>query len=164
MKEIIGYENYCITQDAKVFSKKAGLFLKQSKSKSGYLMVTLKAKGKKAKTITIHRLVALYFIPNVENKIEVNHINGIKTDNSIGNLEWCTREENLKHGHETGLFKNLRRERDMNAKAIYQEETGLTFKSMRVASKHFKVSEQYISQCVRNQCNNRLNLKLVKVG
>lgn len=77
--------------------------LKQSCGKTHkYLNVTL-AKNKKNKTFQIHRLVALYFIPNPLNKSQVNHIDGNKQNNCVDNLEWCTCKENIHHAWKNGL-------------------------------------------------------------
>jgi hypothetical protein len=69
----------------------------------GYLHVHLY--GDDTKTYSIHRLVALTFLPEVKNKNQVNHKNGIKTDNKLENLEWANSSENTIHAFETGLFK-----------------------------------------------------------
>jgi hypothetical protein len=72
---------------------------------NGYLTCTL-YKNSKPKIFLIHRLVAGAFIPNTENKPEINHINAIRSDNRVGNLEWCTHSANMKHminiGHANG--------------------------------------------------------------
>jgi hypothetical protein len=72
--------------------------LKPNTCHKGYCRVSLH-NTKKAKTHSVHRLVALAFIPNPEGKPQVNHINGIKSDNSISNLEWVTNAENQKHAY-----------------------------------------------------------------
>ncbi len=71
-------------------------------SKAGYILVKL-YKDKIETSIRMHRVVALSFIPNPENKPQVNHINGIKHDNRLVNLEWNTQSENMLHAYEKGL-------------------------------------------------------------
>lgn len=77
--------------------KMRGRILKQAITNAGYLTVELNLQGKKPKRLTTHRLVALSFIPNTENKSSVNHIDFNKLNNIIENLEWVTHSENMKH-------------------------------------------------------------------
>lgn len=74
----------------------------------GYCRVTLANSGKNRKVFSVHRLVAIAFIPNPENKKTVNHKNGIRNDNRLENLEWATYSENCKHGFKE-LGRNPRR-------------------------------------------------------
>lgn len=78
--------------------------IRPSISKKGYLQVCLTNKN----TYSIHRLAALTFIENKENKTEVNHIDGNKLNNHISNLEWNTTQENLEHKRINNLGKTLK--------------------------------------------------------
>lgn len=97
------YENYTITDKGEVISYKGKepKKLKLQKNKKGYLFVRLRYHSPK-----IHRLVAMAFIPNPENKEQVNHLNG-KNDNSVGNLEWVSNSENREHAIKTGLKNEI---------------------------------------------------------
>ena len=91
--DIIGFENYLIYNDGRVFGKKRNRFLKPEIKRTGYKQVVLSKQGK-VKSHNIHRLIALHYIPNPQNKPCVDHINRIKTDNRLENLRWVTVSEN----------------------------------------------------------------------
>lgn len=83
-----------------------GHILTQHDNSNGYLRCDINIDGK-TKSHLIHRLVAEKFIPNPDNKPFVNHIDGNKHNNSVNNLEWCTRSENERHAWKTGLKHDI---------------------------------------------------------
>lgn len=94
MKYIPGYENlYSAEDDGRIYSHVKGKFLKGEISNSGYYRVTL-CKDNSKNRYCIHRLIALTYIPNLENKPQVDHIDRNKTNNSVNNLRWATIAEN----------------------------------------------------------------------
>jgi len=94
----------------------AGYVMKPRLGAWGYLYVNLSKNGKRIKTLKIHRLVAQHFIPNPDNKVDVNHKDGDKQNNLIPNLEWATKSENTLHAFRTGLKKPMRGARNGAAK------------------------------------------------
>ena len=104
-RDVKGYEgDYQISDLGRVKSLKNGKerIRKLVKDNRGYLHVLL-SKNKKVKNILVHRLVAEAFIKNPQGKRTVNHINGVKADNRLSNLEWATQSENIKHAFANGL-------------------------------------------------------------
>lgn len=93
-----------ITSENK-YRVKEKIFNFTSFDKDGYCKITLFNKMGR-KQFRAHRLIAITFISNIEDKSYINHINGIKTDNRIQNLEWCTPKENIHHAWKTGLCKS----------------------------------------------------------
>jgi hypothetical protein len=102
--KINNYENYEVDINGNIFSNRFNRYLKPYSNGKGYQMVRL-INNDGAKPFKVHRLLALQFIPNTENKKFVNHKNGIKNDNRIENLEWVTHSENIKHAYLNNLIK-----------------------------------------------------------
>lgn len=141
-KDINGYENFYqisnlghvkslsrkvnagIRYNSKVIVKER--ILKPIINSYGYETVML-SKNNKKKIFLVHRLVSYAFIPNKYNKKEVNHINGVKTDNTASNLEWCTRSENQQHAYDNNLEKRKFGKNNPMAKQVYQYDLKWNF-------------------------------------
>ena len=116
-RDVVGYEGYYMVSDlgdiksvSRKFKQsnghpftKQGMVLSPISRPTGYQYVNLSKMGDR-RANSIHRVVASAFIPNPEGKPHVNHINGIKSDNSLSNLEWCTPKENTRHAYDNGLM------------------------------------------------------------
>lgn len=96
---------YTLYEDGRVYSNKRKRFIKPYPQYRGYLLMGLSQSGKYC-VFTQHRLVATYFLPNPEKYTEINHKDGVKTNNHVSNLEWCTHDQNMKHAVENALMAN----------------------------------------------------------
>lgn len=159
-KDVVGYEeSYQVSDKGRVYSKgfdylTSGInshrckinpdILKCLNSTNGYHNVALYKKGVKNRKYFVHRLVAIAFIPNLENKPHVNHKNGIRTDNRLENLEWCTAKENIVHS-----FEVLKREPNRKGFAnVFQE------KQVKKLNKEGELLEIYKSAAEAGRMNN----------
>jgi hypothetical protein len=139
-----------VFEDGKIV-KENGKSPKASLDRLGYPKVYIVLPSGKKTGLFIHRLVAIAFILNPENKPCVNHVDGNKSNFSIENLEWCLHQENTKHAYKTGLMNGKRKrskyvERDS---AIYEESKMKRFNQL-VLSKKYGISQARICQIIKN--------------
>ena len=142
-KDIKSYEG--LYQVSNLGMVRRNKILKQSTTRIGYKQVHL-CKNGKSKMLSVHRLVALHFIDNPNNKSDVNHINGIKTDNRVENLEWNTKKENMNHAFKTGLFKDR-----LNKKDVLEIRKNIDNLSHRKLSKIYNCSPATVCLIINNK-------------
>lgn len=147
-KDIPGYDGlYQASNLGRVKSSK-GFFYKGTPDKDGYMRVAL-IKDRKAKTLRIHRLICFAFLPNPENKPQVNHKNGIRTDNRIENLEWCTAKENTIHSvlvlNRVATWQGKFGESNYFSKKIQCIESGIVYGGISEASRTLGISNTHLS-------------------
>ena len=170
-KDVKDYEGlYFLNENGNIFSypKKTRRGIREifsMKVGSGYMQIDL-CKDKKIKRHLVHRLMAKTFIENIENKPQVNHINGIKNDNRLENLEWNTRSENQLHSIRIGLRTTIG-EKNSQSK-INSEQALLIFNDERPYNEieqDYKISISSISGIKRGyswtHITGKINLKKI---
>jgi len=178
-KKVIGYEAFYevsnlgnvkslnrkgryIRNNREVFYSEKGKNIKPNLS-GRYARIALTAEGK-TKHFSVHRLVALAFIPNIEYKLQVNHKNGNKFDNSVENLEWATASENTKHAYQTGLI-NINNVGKHNigilpvwAKSVVDLQTGIFYDSIKSAEIAKCITPNTLKAKLRGVIPNRTDI------
>lgn len=142
---------YEISDKGRVRNSIKGNILKGSKHNHGYRSVCLRIDNKDSYKL-IHRLIASAFIPNNDSKKDcINHIDGDKLNNSISNLEWCTKAENNKHACQAGLRKGgnsiqITEAQVLEARKLYDE--GLRVSQI---SKKFQLDWNVIDNIIKRK-------------
>ena len=123
-------EKLITKSNGKTYTRKSKIL--KSQPRMGYERIRISIMKKKY-TLVVHREVAMVFIPNPTNKSQVNHINEIKNDNRVINLEWSTPSENVRHSFSRGVRKVDKGKN--KPKPVLNTRTGIYYKSLRDASK-----------------------------
>lgn len=151
--ELPNLSKYKIRKNGYVYSKYEAKVLKPANNKKGYLQVSLIHDDGQTKSLLVHRLVAMAFLEECEDKTQVNHIDGNKKNNHVNNLEWCTGTDNLVHAVTTGLYKTKQRKCVISLDGIEWIE----YNSFAEAARELECNKSNLRETAVKNSENRLN-------
>jgi hypothetical protein len=162
MEKIKDFENYLISKDGDIYSNYTNKKLKCSSDKNGYLKIRLVNKSGR-KTMFLHRLLAIQFIPNPLNKPFINHIDGNKYNNRLYNLEWCTHKENMKHAWDNNLYKDytesIKKANKATSIEVFDTLNQIKYKSMSEMSRLLKIPLTTLRRLIDSTTTFKISLK-----
>lgn len=148
------FPNYSVSTDGRIRNDIRGELKAPKKSSGGYYAVDLYKNGKRT-TARIHRLVGQAYVENPDNKAQINHIDGDKSNNDYRNLEWVTPKENMEHAMSHGLFRASRGmlgKKNPNGgrpgKRVRIVETGEVFDSILACERAINGNNRHICDCL----------------
>lgn len=161
-RDVDDFPNYLVSDDGRVKNRTTGRVLKACNDGYGYPQVILSNNGCK-KSHRVHRLVAKAFLDydRDDDSLEVNHRNGIKTDNVVSNLEWTTPSENMLHAFRTGLIRKPLL--SASATRIRVIETGRVYNSESECARDLGINREGINACVNGRLNSYYKLHFERV-
>lgn len=163
-KDVLGYEgidqvsNLGNVKRINYKRNKNDYILKQFYNVRGYYQIGLYINNKQ-KYYYVHRLIAQAFIPNPNNYPIINHINGIKSDNRINNLEWCTHTHNIRHAFSTGLNIAPIGDNHKRSKKIIDIVTGEIYHSALTLSLKLGINRGTLKSWLNNNRPNNSNFR-----
>ena len=147
-RTIPSFPVYSASNYGRIRNEGTGRIMHTFMTPRGYLSLTLRRDNKQV-PVAVHRLVAEAFLGGPHPGLDVNHIDGDKTNNCIENLEWCTREENVRHAVQTGLRPGPRR------KAVRIVETGEEFVSVTACANRIGVDKSSVNWALKHSSTCR---------
>lgn len=160
---VVDFSDYEVSNYGRIRSLKTDVVMKPYTTKGGYQLIKL-FKNSKHHPRYVHRLVAASFFDCDYEEFEINHIDGDKENNFIGNLEWCKHSENIEHAIETGLFTPYRLPpRPGPSKKVRILETGEVFQSITECAKHIGGYKSAISACLKGKVKSHLGYSFEEV-
>ena len=163
--------HYSASTDGRVRNDETDTIKAQTIRKDGYYKVDLYDNGQRSSK-RISRLVAEAFIPNPDNKPQVNHIDGNKLNNDVSNLEWVDNSENMLHAFRTGLARphpsyGMLGKKNPNGGSkgnpIICVETGVSYKSAADAERQTGIPDSCICACLKGHCSHAHGLHFTYV-
>ena len=155
-KQVTDNDNYEVSNTGRI-RRRGSVNDRSTYEKKGYQLIDLYKDGERSKK-RVNRIVAEAFIPNPDNKPEVNHKDGNKQNNNVDNLEWVTSKENCRHAWDNGLMKptySMLGKKNPNAgrkgKPIRVVETGEVFGTLKECEEAIGGDNRHINDCLRGR-------------